>query len=232
MGDGRIGMFISASPRRWLRDPIPEIEIAARQLGDAVAAHHRGEPGKADNLFRQTNSRVLWDWLDSVWGKRTIYNQPRRKLLHPQALPKAERATPRHATEGMKRLIHQRDGHYCRFCKVPVIRREVRDALRREYPEAIPWGDTNQTQHAAFQLMWAQYDHILPHARGGRSDLENIYLTCAACNHGRGNYLLEDFDLIHPKLHPPRQGDWDGLESVISHSTRRVTVEPDACSPV
>ena len=46
--------------------------------------------------------------------------------------------------------------------------------------------------------MWAQYNHILPHAHGGRSDLENVYLTCAACNYGRGNYLLEKFDLLHP----------------------------------
>jgi hypothetical protein len=61
--------------------------------------------------------------------------------------------------------------------------------------------------------MWAQYDHILPHARGGRSDLGNVYLTCAARNFDRGNYLLEEFDLVRPSLHGPRQGDWDGLES-------------------
>ncbi|WP_428378152.1 HNH endonuclease [Lichenicoccus sp.] len=60
--------------------------------------------------------------------------------------------------------------------------------------------------------MWAQYDHIVPHARGGRSDLENVYLTCAACNYGRGDFLLEDMDLIHPGLHCPRQGTWNGLK--------------------
>lgn len=107
----------------------------------------------------------------------------------------------------------QRDSYYCRFYKTPVIWAKVRIAIRKQYSKAVPWEGTNATQHAAFQCMWAQYDHILPHARGGRSDLENVYLTCSACNFGRGNYLLKDFDLLHPSLHAPRQGSWDKLES-------------------
>ena len=150
----------------------------------------------AEELFRLANDKVVWDWLDSVWGKKTVYNQPRRILASPPIIPKEERARPRDATAETKRLIHQRDGFYCRFCKMPVIRDKVRSVIHREYPKAVPWGGTNSTQHAAFQCMWAQYDHILSHARGGRSDLENVYLTCAACNYGRGNYLLEEFDLI------------------------------------
>ncbi len=200
--------------RTCLREPIPEIEAAARQLENAVAAHCRGERSVTEALFRETDNRILWDWLDSVWGKQTLYNRPCRTLLHPAALPREQRATPRAATKATRRLIHLRDGHYCRFCKIPVIRGEIRAALRKEYPAAIPWGDTNATQHAAFQLMWAQYDHVLPHARGGNSERENVYLTCAACNYGRGNFLLEKFDLLHPRDHPPRQGDWDGLERI------------------
>jgi 5-methylcytosine-specific restriction endonuclease McrA len=199
--------------RRCLREPIAEIEIAAQRVSDAVSSHLRGERDVAEELLRLANDKVIWDWLDSVWGKKTVYNQPRRILDTPLMVPKEQRAQPRDATAETKRLIHQRDGHYCRFCKMPVIRDKIRSAIRKEYPRAVPWEGTNATQHAAFQCMWAQYDHILPHARGGRSDLENVYLTCAACNYGRGNYLLEEFDLIHPSLHDPRQGDWDGLNS-------------------
>lgn len=200
------------SLRNSLRDPIPEIEIAARRLNDAVNAHLRGERDVVEELLRQANDKVVWDWLDSVWGKKTIYNQPRRILNMQPVIPKEQRPNPRDATEQTKRSIHQRDGFYCRFCKIPVIRARIRTAIQKEYPNAVPWGATNDTQHAAFQCMWAQYDHILPHAHGGRSDLENVYLTCAACNYGRGNYFLEEFDLLHPSLHAPRQGDWDGLE--------------------
>ena len=97
---------------------------------------------------------------------------------------------------------------------MPVIAGRVRSAFAKEYPKAVLlWGASNNLQHAAFQCMWAQYDHILPHARGGTSDLENVYLTCAACNYGRGNNLLEELDLMHPKLQARREGEWDGLIS-------------------
>ncbi len=199
--------------RQCQRDAIPEIEIAAQRLKDAVSAHLRGERDVAEQLLRQADDKVVRDWQDSLWGKKTVYNQPHRILDTPPTVPMDQRAKPRDATAETKRLIHQRDGRYCRFCKIPVIRDTIRSAIHKEYPEAVPWEGTVATQHAAFQCMWAQYDHILPHARGGRSDLENVYLTCAACNYGRGNYLLEEFDLLHPSLHTRRKGDWDDLES-------------------
>ena len=200
------------SPPHCLRDPIPEIEIAADRLSEAVSAHLRGNRGDAEELLRLADNKDVRDWLESLWGKASVYNRPRRIILEPRAVPKEIRARPRDVTNETKRSIHRRDGYYCRFCRIPVIRGSVRAAIKKEYPRAVPWEGTNATQHAAFQCMWAQYDHVLPHARGGRSDLENVYLTCAGCNYGRDNYLLEEFDLIHPSLRPPREGSWDGLE--------------------
>lgn len=200
------------SLRHCLREPIPAIEIAAHRMREAVSAHLRGERDVAEELLRLADDKAVRGWLDSIWGKKTVHNQPRWILDHAPEIPKNQRAKPRDATNETKRLIHQRDGYYCRFCKIPVIRDKVRSAIREAYPRAVPWGKSNTTQHAAFQCMWAQYDHILPHARGGRSDLENVYLTCAACNFGRGNYLLEEFELVHPGFRAPRQGNWDGLE--------------------
>ncbi len=60
--------------------------------------------------------------------------------------------------------------------------------------------------------MWAQYDHILPNARGGATTLENVFLTCAACNYGRMDYTLEEVGLLHPGSREPRKGAWNGLE--------------------
>ena len=151
-------------------------------------------------------------WTDSVWGKRSPYTQYRSIQDAPAILPKEQRAKPHAPNSEVKRLVHQRDGYYCRFCKIPVIRAEVRARLKGLYPETVQWGNRNTLQHAAFQCMWAQYDHILPHSRGGTSEIENVYLTCAACNYGRMHYTLEEVGLIHPGSHEPRQGHWDGLE--------------------
>ncbi len=202
-----------ASPRTCLRQPIPEIETAAERLEHAAAAHLRGNKSVAEELLRLTDDKIVWTWLNEVWGKASRYNTPVR-LLDRTPLPPEARCKPRDATPATKRLIHQRDGYYCRFCKIPVIRGEVRRYFQLHYPDAVCWGSTNTKQHATFQCLWAQYDHILPHAMGGTSSIENVYLTCAACNYGRGNYLLEEFDLVHPSEHSPRIGRWDGLEHV------------------
>jgi 5-methylcytosine-specific restriction endonuclease McrA len=67
----------------------------------------------------------------------------------------------------------------------------MREKFCDTYPEAVPWGRTNVSQHAAFQAMSAQYDHVLPHTRGGNNDIDNIILICAPCNYGRMSYTLE-----------------------------------------
>jgi 5-methylcytosine-specific restriction endonuclease McrA len=204
--------------RQCLREPISEIELAAQRLNDAVSAHLQGEHDVAEALLRLADDKIVGEWLDSVWGKTSEFNRRSRVLDCPPVLPSGQRLQPRSPTAETKRLIHERDGRYCRYCKIPVVRAEVRRAIRKQHPGAVQWEGTNATQHAAFQCMWAQYDHVIPHARGGCSNLENVYLTCAACNYGRMHYLLEEQDLMHPGLHAPRRGDWDGLERFLAQS--------------
>ena len=74
------------------------------------------------------------------------------------------------------------------------------------------WGRKNIEQHAAFQAMWVQYDHVLPIARGGTSTLDNMVITCAACNYGRMDYTLEEVGLTDPRKRKPMRSGWDGLE--------------------
>ena len=111
-----------------------------------------------------------------------------------------------------KESVHRRDGYNCRFCGMPVIRRETRAKIRAAYPNALNWGDREVEQHAAFQAMWAQYDHLLPHARGGTNDLENLVLTCAPCNFGRAGYTLAEVGVADPTLRLPTASAWDGLK--------------------
>ena len=115
--------------------------------------------------------------------------------------------------------ILERDGHHCRFCGIPVVRKEVRDRLRKAYPKTLQWGTKNQEQHAAFQALWVQYDHVIPHARGGRTTLDNMVITCAPCNYGRMNYLLEEVDLILPDVRSSEAYMWDGLERILKQNT-------------
>lgn len=209
--------MIAESPtyqRTFLRQPIPEIATAAERLDRAAAAHLRGDRRTADELLRLANDKVVWKWLDEVWGKASPYNTPTCLLGRTPLIPEL-RSKPRDAAPATKRLIRERNGYYCRFCNISIIRSEVRRYFHVHHPDAICWGSTNATQHAALQCLWTQYDHILPHVMGGSSSVDNVYLTCTACNYGRGNYLIEEFHLIHPGERPPRTGPWDGLERVL-----------------
>ncbi|MCG8043042.1 MAG: HNH endonuclease [Candidatus Thiodiazotropha endolucinida] len=114
-----------------------------------------------------------------------------------------------------KKQLHERDGYHCRFCGVPVIRKEVRSAIKKLYPNALQWERKNIEQHAAFQAMWLQYDHVLPHARGGNNDLENVVITCAPCNFGRMDYLMEEVGISDPREREPVKSSWDGLERIL-----------------
>jgi 5-methylcytosine-specific restriction endonuclease McrA len=115
----------------------------------------------------------------------------------------------------MKEELHRRDGYHCRFCGIPVIHADTRRFLHKIYPDAVPWGRTNATQHAAFQCMWLQYDHVVPHSAGGENALDNLVITCSACNFGKMEFLLEEIGLSDPRDFAPIQSQWDGLERVI-----------------
>lgn len=73
-------------------------------------------------------------------------------------------------------------------------------------------GSRNIDQHAAFQAMWLQYDHLLPHARGGDNSLDNVVITCAPCNFGRMNWTLDEVGLIDPRTRQHVRSVWTGLE--------------------
>lgn len=198
--------------RRCLRPPIPEIADAANLLDEAVTAHLAGRSAVAEELFRRVDLPVLREWTESLWGANSPHVKPRSMPNAAPHLPKDQRVPLRMPNTAEKRLLHERDGYHCRFCGIPVIRMEIRKRIRQAYPNALSWGSTNVTQHAAFQLMWLQYDHVLPHARGGNNDLDNIVITCAPCNYGRMNWTLEEVGLLDPRTQAIARSDWDGLE--------------------
>lgn len=201
--------------RTCFRQSIPEIGIAATLLNLAVSAHLEGKFKETEDLLRQANIKAIWEWTDSVWGKNSPYLLYRKIINSPPILPKEQRVKTRMPSSNEKRLIHERDGYHCRFCEIPVIKKEIRDKFVAAYPNAVSWGRTNDTQHAAFQAMWAQYDHILPHARGGNNDIDNVVLTCSACNFGRMSFTLDEVGLLDPRHREPYRSKWDGLERFI-----------------
>ena len=199
--------------RNCLRDPIPEIEEAAALLGMAVTAYLEDRHSDAVELIVRSNMPAIREWTESLWGKNSKY-APVGPLSGPPIV--GDRSGHRVPSLSLQRALHKRDGYYCRFCGIPVVRKQVRELLRHAYPDVPIWGRKNIDQHAALQCMWAQYDHLLPYSRGGSDALDNLVIACAPCNFCRMQHTLEESGLMNPLARAPRTGDWDGLERVLS----------------
>jgi hypothetical protein len=198
--------------RLCLSQPVPQIAEAARYLLEAASAHAEGDRATAEDMIRRADIPEIHRWLRPIWADSSVHLQTTTRIELPP-ISRELRAKARMPNARLKTLIHERDGYSCRFCGIPVIRAAVRDRIRTLYPAALRWGRKEIEQHSAFQAMWAQYDHILPHAHGGQNDLENVILTCAACNFGRAGYTLEEVGLSDPRIRIPLTSDWNGLES-------------------
>lgn len=220
MGDDRIGSAglpsqggIADPPKRTcLRDPIPELFEAARYLDEAVSAHLEGDRERADALIRRADIAAITVWTESLWGIGGPWSRPLPVANPLPLVPKDQRIKARMPGKAEIALLLARDGFHCRFCGIPVVRAEVRAVIRLAYPVALRWGTRNADQHAGFQALWLQYDHLLPHARGGTNELSNMLVTCAPCNNGRSNLTLEEVGLTDPRLREPVRSAWDGLE--------------------
>jgi hypothetical protein len=195
--------------RQSLSEPIAQLKDAARYLDAAVSAHLQGKAAIAEELFRLADMPEIRTWTKSIWANSEVH--VRFRSSEP-TLARELRAKERMPSLSEKAQVHQRDGFHCRFCGMPVVRSATRKLIHQTYPQAVIWGSKEVQQHAAFQAMWAQYDHVVPHARGGTNDLENLVLTCAPCNFGRAGYTLQEVAVTDPRTRLPVQSQWDGLE--------------------
>jgi hypothetical protein len=196
-------------------EPIPAIYDAIRYLDAATSAHIEGQHTIADHLIRLADKPEILAWADKMWGP----GGPWSGRQTTPSIPEAERSKPRMPRESDKRAIVDRDGHSCRFCGAPVILPDARKVLHRSYPAAARWGATNASRHTALQVLELQWDHVHPHARGGTSVPDNVLITCAPCNYGRGNLTCEEVGLSDPWARSPIQSRWDGLQRLIGNET-------------
>lgn len=200
-----------ANAKRCLLEPIEEIFDAARILMLAAEAHVAGDTGRASDLITQADLPAISIWTEMLWGKTSPEVHKFRPVAGaPVKLPRVERIGARMPAAAVRRAIILRDGYHCRFCGIPVVDATVRRRIRLRYPDALRWGTTNREQHSAFQCMNLQFDHVVPHSRGGATTAENLVITCAPCNFGRMDWTPEEVGLLDPRSSPVSPPTWDG----------------------
>lgn len=205
--------------RKCFREPIDEIFIASNYLDEAVNYHLIGNYQKTEQLILKADIPIIREWTESLWGKNSPYVNFRKIENAPPIFEKINRIENRMPNQDLKNKLIQRDGYNCVFCGIPLIRSEVRNYIKKLYPNSLKWERENINQHAAFQAMWLQYDHLLPHSRGGNNDLENLVITCAPCNFARMQFTLTEVGIENPFLNKRAISNWDGLERILKLPT-------------
>ena len=202
---------------RSIKAPIPEITEACWHLAAAVDAHVGGDAAAAASHFRAADCRAVWGWVNPAWSRPDLNVRIKTPVGDSAIIPKPLRDPDRGIVRAVKKQVLDRDGFRCRYCGIPVVSADVRKLARKLYPDAVRWveGDPSR-QHAGFQCLWLQYDHVVPHSHGGRSTPENVVISCALCNFGKDRYTLAQLGLEDPRLRPPEPTDWDGLERLLA----------------
>lgn len=201
----------SCAQRRCFREPIQEIFDVARLLDQAVTAHLAGDHRDAARLIAEADIQAVRDWTDSIWAKEdpNIHRRRPEGKAFPRVC-KCKRDLDNKPSNKQKQALVNRDGYHCLFCGIPLIRAEIRDAIRKHYRNELKWGRRKLSQHAGFQCLLMQFDHVIPHSRGGPTDLDNLIVTCNACNYGRSDSMLEEVELIDPRGRCGAKATWDG----------------------
>lgn len=204
--------------RRCCLDPVGEIFEAAYLFDKAATAHLEGRRIDAERLIKEADNRGIYSsWTEKLWGPNDRLIHRLRPDSEKPAVVEKEKRTSGYIPVGIRRKIIKRDGYVCRFCNIPVIDPAARKVLQEAYPQALRWGDDNEEQHAAFQAMDIDFDHVRPLSLGGDHSLYNLIVACSPCNSAKSNNTLKELGLMDPREllinKNPLDGPirWDGL---------------------
>jgi hypothetical protein len=112
--------------------------------------------------------------------------------------------------------VFERDFYSCRYCGLKLVDKAVLVAFERAVGISVFCiRGTNAQQHGVVHAFKIVADHVVPHRRGGRTDLDNLVTACPGCNYGKEAFTLEQLGISDPRDRPPERNGWDGLRSLL-----------------
>lgn len=198
--------------RRCLLEPVPEFEIATDYLSESADALLRDDLVTAQERLVQADISEIMAFTIKVVGP--LSTEVHRNTKLPKLVPKEERIAQRMPSSRKRSEIYERDGWRCRFCEIRVISTKARATFRKLFPVETRWDGPEYERHAPLYAAAVSLDHVVPHSRGGNNDEANLVTACFCCQHGRGQWLLDEMELSDPRERPPIVDDWDGLSRI------------------
>jgi hypothetical protein len=134
-------------------------------------------------------------------------------LIAPLAQPPRTVPVRAEASESVVALVYRRDGFRCRYCGCRVIPTQIMRLIAELFPDDFPYHrnwKAGQT-HPAIASRSPSLDHIIPWARGGTNDPENLACACWICNQIKGDLTIDQLGWALRDVPTADQRDWDGL---------------------
>lgn len=107
--------------------------------------------------------------------------------------------------------IFIRDGFIDRYSGQRLIFPAVLRILSKEFPEDFPYHSNWKMNecHLAYWELYPTVDHLVPIARGGNNEDDNLVCTSMLRNSAKSNFTLEELGWV--VLEPGEFTEWDGL---------------------
>jgi len=224
--------------RNSLLPATPDMERAADLLSEAADMILANRDEEAVTLIQQADITTLFDVREQASRARPPVFSVHRLRKVANLLPeitKEQKAARFRSESPLGEAVFRRDGWRCRYCGCRVVPAKARKWMRKRLPGVIRWiPGANPEGHAGFWTLWASVDHVIPRARGGRNEPENLVTACTVCNFAKDEYTLEQLGLADPRSRPPVLDGWDGLTRLFADATRRTSplpAEPGIPSP-
>jgi len=106
--------------------------------------------------------------------------------------------------------VFHRDNFTCCYCGKPTIFLGTLRTISLLMPDDFPYHKNwkwNIT-HPAYWEMATSCDHLIPVARGGTNDKQNLVTVCYMCNSIKANWTLDE---LRWSLRETGDSGWDGL---------------------
>ena len=199
---------VSLSPPAWFDDQASVFEEAVRKAAT-------GDRAGAIQVLRTIRSDEMREWFDEhgqVSGRRRVW-----RLNVSDSATDSIALDPVRSPQKVERGVFERDSYRCRYCGVRIVAKEVLRAFERVVGTSeFRCVGTNAQQHGVIHAFKVVADHVVPHKRGGRTNLENLVTSCPGCNYGKENFTLAQLGLADPRDRLPLSSDWDGLTSLMT----------------
>lgn len=209
---------LGADPALWSRrSPLPKPPAFDQYLDgfvDACIAARDGDLDSSLKLLATIPDTELREWYVEHAQNTGAFRF--KGMGRPDLTMVTDQLDPSKDFSSLTDSIYDRDALHCRYCESRVLPKAVFELLSRRVP-TFTLGRSNEARPGIYLVYCATLDHVVPHAAGGRTDAENLVISCWPCNYGKFKYSLEQLGLDSPfECEPIKDREWVSLAASLA----------------